>query len=111
MKDKGLLEQILDKCTTIESVQRGLPNEDRVRLIIREEQRNCPAFRNFGTVADRAAENAGQLKAIRDSGLIRRSIAPAARMAARAPWWLKILVPALAIVGALLGVDVGWVPS
>jgi len=107
MKEQGLLEQILDKCTTIETVQRGLPNEDRVRVIIREEQLNCPAFKGFGNVANRAAKNTGFIEGLRESGTIRRSLAPAARKIGldKIPLiiWKIVLVIAIGILGKF-----GW---
>lgn len=90
----GLLEKILDKCTTIEKVQRGLPTEDRVRIIIREEQQNCPAFRGFGEVSKQSSENAGILKVIG-----RRSIAPAARAVTALPRWAQILIGIISASG------------
>lgn len=82
-----------------------LPTEDRVRTIYREEQQNCPAFQGWGEVSKKSSEHEGILKVIN-----RHSIAPAARVVKGLHPIVKILIPvAVAVVGALLGVDLsGW---
>lgn len=114
----GLLERIDGKLDSIADVAAGLPhisrqldrlatkvsllpNEDRVRVIVSEERPKCPAYKNFEKIADRTAQNTGVLKTMRDSGLVRRSLAPAARAAVRLPIWAKVLIPT--IVTAALG--------
>ena len=102
MMNDGLLEQILATCKTIETVQQGLPNEDRVRVIIREEQQRCPAFRGYDKIVVRTAQNTGTIKTMLAKGA-RISMAPA-RAARRLPVWAQILIGVLSTsgVGALI---------
>lgn len=116
MTENGLLEGIDAKLESIAQVQQGIPKqienmrgdmegiaEKVANKAIARHKADCAAALNFGAVADRAAENTGVLKTLRDTGTLRRSLAPAARVAVNLPPWAKVLIPAIltAILGAL----------
>ena len=110
----GILEKIFERIDTVAAVQEGIPKQiDDIRSEIKgiaeiaatkaveKHRRDCTARMNYEKVADRAAQNTGAIETIRNSGLIRGSLIPAARAANRLPKWLKVLIPA--IVTAALG--------
>ena len=110
----GILEQIFDRIDTVAAVQEGIPkqiNDIRSEMsriaelaatrAVQKHRKDCTARIRYEKVADRSAQNTGAITTIRDSGLIRRSLIPAARTANKMPKWLKVLIPA--IVTAALG--------
>lgn len=113
-KQDGILEQIFDRIDTVAQVQQGIPqqlsdireelknrpDENGVRVIVRDEMKNCPAYQRFGEVADRTAENTGVLKTLRDTGSLRRSLAPAARAVNKVPKWIQATIAILGALGA-----------
>lgn len=91
-----------------------LPTTDQVKVIVNEgiqgHEDRCVPRQHFGSLADRTAEMTGEFKVLKDTGNLRRSLAPAARAVGldRVPpfVWKALAVLAIGVAGKF-GIDNG----
>lgn len=111
MSEDGLFEQINERLGLIAQVQAGIPLQieelrkdatniarEAATLAIQKHEAECTARKNIGAVSDRVADATGQITVLRETGRVRRSLAPAARAVGldRVPTYVW---RALAIIG------------
>ena len=111
----GILELIYQRLDTIAQVQKGLASKEDMKTIAKscaidviqqhERDKHADIDRRLNELTGKVGENTGVFQVVKHDRGIRHSLAPAARAVGALPLWAKVLIPALTIIGGLLGVD------